>query len=115
MSRQLRRLQAESGRSLALQRGRVALSSAALARPFTGAHPAGRQVNNYVLPICSAFCACHASLIHCIFRDHSLAKIQDIEELAQLGKDLNACPYYGTRKVGVLLLSIYKGGLPLIR
>ena len=26
------------------------------------------------------------------------AKVQDIEELVSVGKDLKACPYYGTRQ-----------------
>ena len=33
-----------------------------------------------------------------IFRDHTLAKVQDIEELTLLGKSLHSCPYYGTRE-----------------
>ncbi|KAI9284946.1 helicase C-terminal domain-containing protein [Umbelopsis sp. AD052] len=32
------------------------------------------------------------------FRDHALAKVRDIEELVDVGKSLNTCPYYGTRK-----------------
>ncbi|CAJ0873106.1 11292_t:CDS:10 [Entrophospora sp. SA101] len=32
------------------------------------------------------------------FRDHVLAEVRDIEDLAHLGKKLNTCPYYGTRK-----------------
>ncbi|KNZ60144.1 hypothetical protein VP01_1604g5 [Puccinia sorghi] len=32
------------------------------------------------------------------FRDHALAQIHDIEELAELGKAQNCCPYYGSRK-----------------
>ncbi|KAF9974566.1 DEAD H (Asp-Glu-Ala-Asp His) box helicase 11 [Actinomortierella ambigua] len=32
------------------------------------------------------------------FRDHTLARIRDIEELAELGKELETCPYYGTRQ-----------------
>jgi len=32
------------------------------------------------------------------FRDHALAQIHDIEELADLGKAQNCCPYYGSRK-----------------
>ncbi|WAQ92847.1 hypothetical protein PtA15_17A329 [Puccinia triticina] len=32
------------------------------------------------------------------FRDHALAQIHDIEELAELGKVRNCCPYYGSRK-----------------
>lgn len=31
------------------------------------------------------------------FRDHALANIQDIEDLVQLGKELQVCPYYSTR------------------
>ncbi|KAH7115236.1 helicase C-terminal domain-containing protein [Dendryphion nanum] len=31
------------------------------------------------------------------FRDHSLAKIRDIEELGSLGKKLGICPYYASR------------------
>ncbi|PLW26224.1 hypothetical protein PCANC_22433 [Puccinia coronata f. sp. avenae] len=32
------------------------------------------------------------------FRDHALARIHDIEELAELGRVHNCCPYYGSRK-----------------
>jgi chromosome transmission fidelity protein 1 len=32
------------------------------------------------------------------FRDHTLARIRDIEELAQLGSELETCPYYGSRQ-----------------
>ncbi|CAH7667177.1 hypothetical protein BY996DRAFT_4579176 [Phakopsora pachyrhizi] len=32
------------------------------------------------------------------FRDHALAKIHDIEELAELGRSKNCCPYYASRK-----------------
>lgn len=32
------------------------------------------------------------------FRDHALARIHDIEELAELGRVRNCCPYYGSRK-----------------
>lgn len=31
------------------------------------------------------------------FKDHSLAKIRDIEDFAALGKRLGICPYYATR------------------
>ena len=31
------------------------------------------------------------------FRDHTLAKIQDIEDLGSLGKKIGICPYYSTR------------------
>lgn len=31
------------------------------------------------------------------FRDHALAKIRDIEDLAALGKKLEVCPYYASR------------------
>ncbi|KAI9190100.1 ATP-dependent DNA helicase chl1 [Blastocladiella emersonii ATCC 22665] len=31
------------------------------------------------------------------FRDHALAEVHDIEDLASLGRRLNACPYYGAR------------------
>ena len=31
------------------------------------------------------------------FRDHTLAKIRDIEDLAVLGKKLGICPYYASR------------------
>ncbi|ANB14288.1 Chl1p [Sugiyamaella lignohabitans] len=33
------------------------------------------------------------------FRDRTLAKIRDIEDLADLGKELEVCPYYGSRHV----------------
>ena len=32
------------------------------------------------------------------FRNHALAKLRDIEELAELGDTLGACSYYGVRK-----------------
>ncbi|KAF8946397.1 DEAD H (Asp-Glu-Ala-Asp His) box helicase 11 [Haplosporangium gracile] len=32
------------------------------------------------------------------FRDHALARVRDIEELAQLGSELETCPYYGSRQ-----------------
>ncbi|KNF04711.1 hypothetical protein, variant [Puccinia striiformis f. sp. tritici PST-78] len=32
------------------------------------------------------------------FRDHALAQVHDIEELAELGRVQNCCPYYGSRK-----------------
>lgn len=35
-------------------------------------------------------------LIHS-FRDHALAKVRDIEELASLGKKIGICPYYASR------------------
>ncbi|KAI5793775.1 helicase C-terminal domain-containing protein [Peziza echinospora] len=31
------------------------------------------------------------------FRDHTLARIRDIEELAELGKKIGVCPYYAAR------------------
>ncbi|GAB7360848.1 hypothetical protein MBLNU230_g0834t1 [Neophaeotheca triangularis] len=31
------------------------------------------------------------------FRDHALASVRDIEDLAELGRDLSICPYYATR------------------
>ncbi|KAI7902752.1 helicase C-terminal domain-containing protein [Cokeromyces recurvatus] len=31
------------------------------------------------------------------FRDHSLAKVRDIEDLVNIGKNLKTCPYYGSR------------------
>ena len=31
------------------------------------------------------------------FRDHTLAKIRDIEDLGRLGKKIGVCPYYGSR------------------
>ena len=36
------------------------------------------------------------SLVH-NFRDHTLAKIRDIEDLGELGKKLGICPYYASR------------------
>ena len=32
------------------------------------------------------------------FRDKALAKIRDIEDLADVGKDLKICPYYASRE-----------------
>ncbi|KAF9574511.1 DEAD H (Asp-Glu-Ala-Asp His) box helicase 11 [Mortierella alpina] len=32
------------------------------------------------------------------FRDHTLARVRDIEELAELGSQLETCPYYGSRQ-----------------
>ncbi|PKC11424.1 DNA repair helicase [Rhizophagus irregularis] len=32
------------------------------------------------------------------YRDHVLASVRDIEELVDIGRKLNACSYYGTRK-----------------
>jgi len=32
------------------------------------------------------------------FRDHALARVRDIEELAELGSELETCPYYGSRQ-----------------
>ncbi|CAG8638754.1 5586_t:CDS:10 [Funneliformis mosseae] len=32
------------------------------------------------------------------YRDHVLASVRDIEELVDIGRELGACPYYGTRK-----------------
>lgn len=31
-------------------------------------------------------------------RDHILATPRDIEDLAQLGRELKTCPYYGSRR-----------------
>lgn len=31
------------------------------------------------------------------FRDHALAGIRDIEDLASLGKKMGVCPYYSSR------------------
>lgn len=31
------------------------------------------------------------------FRDHTLAKIRDIEDLGSIGKSIGICPYYATR------------------
>ena len=31
------------------------------------------------------------------FRDHALAGIRDIEDLAKLGKKMGVCPYYASR------------------
>ena len=31
------------------------------------------------------------------FRDHTLAKIRDIEDLASLGRKMGVCPYYASR------------------
>lgn len=36
------------------------------------------------------------SLVHA-FRDHTLAKIRDIEDLGSIGKKIGICPYYATR------------------
>ena len=33
------------------------------------------------------------------FRDHTLARIRDIEDLGVLGKRIGICPYYATRSV----------------
>lgn len=33
-----------------------------------------------------------------LFRDHTFANVQDIEDLATLGKSLHVCPYYATRE-----------------
>ncbi|KAL9647434.1 hypothetical protein ABK040_006796 [Willaertia magna] len=33
-----------------------------------------------------------------LFKDHVMVKVHDIEELIQLGKRLEICPYYGTRR-----------------
>lgn len=32
------------------------------------------------------------------FRDHALASIRNVEDLEELGKSLNVCPYYGSRR-----------------
>ncbi|CCE90999.1 DNA helicase TDEL_0C01100 [Torulaspora delbrueckii] len=32
-----------------------------------------------------------------LFRDHTFTQVQDIEELAELGRSLHICPYYATR------------------
>lgn len=32
------------------------------------------------------------------FRDHTLAKIRDIEDLGTIGKEIGICPYYATRQ-----------------
>ncbi|CAD6914062.1 unnamed protein product [Tilletia laevis] len=37
----------------------------------------------------------HAQMLD--FRDHALASLHDIEDLAELGRNLNICPYYGAR------------------
>ena len=31
------------------------------------------------------------------FRDHALARIRDIEEMAELSKKIGVCPYYAAR------------------
>ena len=31
------------------------------------------------------------------FRDHAIAKVRDIEDLGQLGKNMGICPYYSSR------------------
>lgn len=36
------------------------------------------------------------SLVH-EFRDHTLAKVRDIEDLGAVGKNIGICPYYATR------------------
>ena len=33
------------------------------------------------------------------FRDHTLAKIRDIEDLGKLGKKIGICPYYASRTI----------------
>jgi chromosome transmission fidelity protein 1 len=33
------------------------------------------------------------------FRDHTLAKIRDIEDLAAVGKKIGICPYYASRSI----------------
>ena len=33
------------------------------------------------------------------FRDHTLAKIRDIEDLGKLGKKIGICPYYASRAI----------------
>lgn len=33
------------------------------------------------------------------FRDHTLAKIRDIEDLGTIGKNIGICPYYATREI----------------
>ncbi|KAK0547170.1 ATP-dependent DNA helicase chl1 [Tilletia horrida] len=37
----------------------------------------------------------HAQMLD--FRDHALATVHDIEDLAELGRELHICPYYGAR------------------
>ncbi|KAK0524184.1 ATP-dependent DNA helicase chl1 [Tilletia horrida] len=37
----------------------------------------------------------HAQMLD--FRDHALASVHDIEDLAELGRELQICPYYGAR------------------
>ena len=32
------------------------------------------------------------------FKDLALSEVQDIEQLISLGKEVKACPYYGTRR-----------------
>jgi chromosome transmission fidelity protein 1 len=43
-------------------------------------------------------CPFHAKHKELDFADHALGGIRDIESLTSLGKELDACPYYGTRK-----------------
>lgn len=43
-------------------------------------------------------CAFHKVAKEECFGDHALSKVRDIEELVDLGKQLDACPYYGTRR-----------------
>ena len=33
-----------------------------------------------------------------MFKDSALLEVRDIEQLAMLGKQMKACPYFGTRK-----------------
>ena len=48
----------------------------------------------------TATCPCefHKATKEERFGDYAMAKVRDIEELVGLGKQLDACPYYGTRK-----------------
>lgn len=43
-------------------------------------------------------CEFHRAVKEDRFGDYAMAKVRDIEELVGLGRQLDACPYYGTRK-----------------
>lgn len=43
-------------------------------------------------------CAFHSKQREQYFADHALGNIRDIESLTSLGEQLNACPYYATRR-----------------
>lgn len=74
---------------LEMQKSRIAAKKAA---SLGDQRPAKKRTTG-IMP-----CPFHAKQKELNFADHALGEIRDIESLTSLGKELETCPYYGSRK-----------------